>query len=119
MFVDPGVVQLGFTLPVTNSTVRPPKGFHVMFAGMSQPKWNYLRVGFHHVRTQPLPWIKSGPRKRLPGCCQNLGDSGFLQFLRVVSSNDKANPGIGVPVLEGYLEKLFGNPSPNLLNLMK
>ena len=31
-----------------------------------------------------------------PKDCQilaNLGDSGFLQFLRVVSSDDKANPG--------------------------
>ena len=34
-----------------------------------------------------------------PKDCQvlSLGDSGFLQFFRVVSSDDKANPVLGLP----------------------
>ena len=29
---------------------------------------------------------------KIARCCFTLGDSGFLQFFRVVSSDDKANP---------------------------
>ena len=42
---------------------------------------------------QPLPWIKS--TIKIARCCGSLGDSGFrfLQFFRVVSSDEMANPG--------------------------
>ena len=40
---------------------------------------------------QRLPWIKS--TLKIARFVLTLGDSGFLQFVRVVSSDDKANPG--------------------------
>ena len=52
--------------------------------------------GVHHFRTNRLPWIKS--TLKIASMFETLGDSGFLRFFWVVSSD------YGKPRMRGFFE---------------